>query len=33
MRLQKLFNHLKDIVIGIGEGIHRFKTYKTGKVK
>jgi hypothetical protein len=33
MRLQKLFKHIKDFIIGLGEGIQKFRTYKVGKVK
>ena len=31
--MTKLLNHFKNIVIGISDGIHAFRTYKSGKVK
>jgi hypothetical protein len=31
--MKKLLKHCKDIFLGIADGIHKFKTYKTGKVK
>jgi hypothetical protein len=31
--MKKLLKHCKDIFFGIADGIHKFKTYKTGKVK
>ena len=29
----KLLKHFKNIVLGLGDGIKAFRTYKTGKVK
>lgn len=31
--MTKLLNNFKNIVLGLGEGIHAFRTYKKGKVK
>jgi len=31
--MTKLLKNCKDIILGIGEGIHLFRTYKQGKVK
>jgi hypothetical protein len=31
--MTKLLKNCKDIILGIAEGIHMFRTYKQGKVK
>jgi hypothetical protein len=31
--MTKLLNNFKNIVLGLGEGIQAFRTYKRGKVK
>jgi hypothetical protein len=31
--MTKLLKHFKDIFLGIAEGVQKFKSYKTGKVK
>jgi hypothetical protein len=31
--MTKLLKHCKHFIIGIGEGIQAFRTYKRGKVK
>ena len=31
--MTKLLKHFKNVVLGIGEGIQAFRTYKAGKVK
>jgi hypothetical protein len=31
--MTKLLNHCKNIILGLAEGIQKFKSYKLGKVK
>jgi hypothetical protein len=31
--MTKLLKHFKNVVLGLGEGIHAFRLYKKGKVK
>jgi hypothetical protein len=31
--MKKLLNNFKNIILGLGDGIHAFRTYKAGKVK
>ena len=31
--MTKLLKHFKNIILGMSDGIHAFRTYKAGKVK
>jgi len=31
--MTKLLNHFKKLFLDLGDGIHAFKSYKSGKVK
>jgi len=31
--MTKLLKHCKNFILGLGDGIHAFRTYKAGKVK